>query len=569
MFSLRPYQKQILDDVYSAFEEVDSALVVSPTGSGKTVIFAEAMHAHDGATAAVVHRREIVKQISCALAAADTPHRIVAPSKTIQMIRRAHLKLCGHSYVDPAGSAGVASVQTLTSQSTSRDTRTQAWLQQVSLSVLDEAHHYKQSGVWGRALDVLSSAKTLGVTACPERADGIGLGREYGGWADVLIEGPQAYDLIKQGYLSPYAYKAPESDLDVSGLAVGKAGEFNPKDLRKRVVVSHLVGDVVTHYQRHASGKQAIVFATDVRSAEDIADALKSAGVAAAAVSGETDDDIRDRAMRDFEARTLQVLVNVDLFDEGLDVPGVEAVILARPTESLNKFLQMCGRALRPVFAAGYRLDSVAQRLDAIAAGPKPKAIIIDMVRNWERHGQPNWRRAWSLMGSRSERESTGTRPQRVCLGCTQPYDRVLSECPYCGEPAPPPSDRSTPEAVDGALVDLDVEAMAELVNRIQTADMSDEDFERQALAKHMPRVGIAAHLKRHRVAKYRRGVLKEVIAWWCGAQPGRSQREIQKRFHFRFGIDMGKALTLSAKDTDALIAVIQSRFGEDIRQDD
>lgn len=526
------------------------------------------MHEHNGASAAVVHRKEIVSQIACSLAALDVKHRVIAPPKTIALIRRKQLKQFGKSFVDPNAQTGVISVQTMTSRSAGNNEGLQRWLKQVTLCVFDEGHHYVQSGLWARAVEAVSHARLLFVTATPERADGRGLGADADGFAEEMIEGPQTRELIEQGYLSSFVYKAPASDLDVSGIPVTASGDFNAKEFRKRVIDSHLVGDMVRHYREFGNGGRAIIFATDVETAEEIAQAFTAAGYAAAALSGKTDQAERDYKLDEFGAGSLTVLVNVDLFDEGFDVPAAEVCILARPTESLAKYLQMVGRVLRPVYADGYDLSTVAGRLAAIAAGPKPHATIIDPVRNWERgHGLPNWPRQWSLNGrEKGTRAKADTIPQRVCTACTQPYEAFLPLCPYCGA-VPIPGGRSTPEQVEGDLFELDVEGMAAVFEAQQRADMSDEDYTRDQIRRHIPQIGRGSDMKRHQAAKYRRQVLRELVGWWVGMQPeGRSMPEKHRRFFYRFGTDIGTAFTLSAKDTDALINKIKQRFTEDMK---
>ena len=175
--------------------------------------------------------------------------------------------------------------------------------------------------------------------------------------------------------------------------------------------------------------------------------------------------DERESELHKFETGALQAVTNVDLFDEGFDVPAASCAIMARPTQSLAKFLQMIGRVLRPVYADGFDLETRQGRLDAQAAGPKPFAVIIDPVRNWERHGMPNWPRRWTLAGK--DKGSRGAKsdaiPQKVCTACTQPYEAFYKACPFCGHTLIP-AGRARPEQVDGDLVELDVEGMAALV---------------------------------------------------------------------------------------------------------
>lgn len=567
MIKLRGYQRKLVTDITSAWQLARAVLAVMATGSGKTVCFSAIMHDHKGATAAVVHRKEIVGQISLALGRLEVKHRIVAPSPVVTRIRRRHLKEFNRSFVEPQAAAGVISVQTLTSKSSDKNRDLQRWLSQVTLAVFDEGHHYVEQGLWAKAVHKMSRATLLFATATPERADGKGLGLTADGFAEKLVEGPSLQWLIDQGYLSKFKYKAPASDLDVTDIPLTASGDLNTRAMRERVVVSHLVGDVVQHYKMFCNGKKALVFATDVETALEMAQAFSCAGVNAVALSGQTDQSDRDNKLDEFEGGDLNVLVNVDLFDEGFDVPLAEGVIIARPTESLAKYLQMVGRGLRVVYAGDYDLSTTAGRLAAIAAGPKPHAIIIDPVRNWERHGMPNWPRKWSL--SARERGSRGKNdeliPQRICTACTQPYERFYKQCPYCGASVPAPTARSQPEQVEGDLMELDVDAMAALFMQIQKEDMSDEEYTQDQIARGIPRIGRGADMKRHRRNKYRRAVLKELMAWWAGMQPGRPLDEIHRRFYYRFGIDMATALTLKAKDTDSLLMRIQNNFEADI----
>ena len=181
----------------------------------------------------------------------------------------------------------------------------------------------------------------------------------------------------------------------------------------------------------------------------------------------------------------------------------------------------------------------------------------------------PNWPRRWTLEGRTkgTRAGASDTIPQRVCSACTQPYERFYLACPYCGH-VEEPAGRSVPGQVDGDLLELDVEAMAALMDRMRRADMDDDDYARDQLARRIPAVGRGADMKRHRAAKYRREVLRNLVGWWVGMQPeGRSMSEKHRRFFHRFGVDIGTAFTLNAADTDALIQRIEQKFNEDVTQ--
>lgn len=566
-FQLRDYQQSFVDDIYDAWTRCRVVLGVLATGGGKTVCFSSVIRDHVGASAAVVHRKEIVSQISLSLAKLRVKHRIVAPQSVIRRIRRRHMRFLGKCYVDQHAQCGVVSVQTLASKSSQVNDLLMSWVNQVTLGVFDEGHHYVDSGSWAVAVEMLDKAKLLLVTATPKRADGKGLGAHASGFVEEMVIGPTTKWLIDEGHLAPFKYYAPQSDLDVSGVAVTAKGDFNAQALRARVVDSHLVGDVVTQYKQFSPGARFIVFSTDVLTAEEMAAEFRAHGMKCEALSGKTEAGLRDTELDKFENGENLGLTNVDLFDEGFDVPACESAVLARPTESLAKFLQMVGRILRPVYADGYDLNTREGRLAAIAAGPKPFASVIDPVRNWERHGMPDWPREWSL-----DNEEKGTRstdndnvPQKVCTGCTQPYEAFFKACPYCGH-VEPPIERRKPEQVEGDLLELDVEALAALFAERQKADMSDEDFQRDMVARNVPKVAHGRQLRAHKAARYRRDVLRNLVGWWVGCQPAeRTLSEKYRRFYVRYGIDMSTAFTLNDKDTDELIERVKQGFRRDM----
>jgi len=554
MIKLHQHQGKFKTKLNAALDAVRDVLGVLPTGGGKTVVFCSMVADHVGAAAIVVHRREIVRQISVTLAAFGVVHRVIGPRDEVGRIRRRHLKKFGRSFVDQQSLVGVVSVQTMTSKSTAANTITQRWLAQVTFAVFDEGHHYVRSGLWGRAVDQFHRAKRLFVTGTPERADGKGLGAHAEGYAREMVLGPTPQWLIDNAFLSPFKYFCPDSDMDIADLALDSTGDVSVKERRKRAVASHIVGDVVRHYRQYADGLQTIVFAPDVETAEDMAAAFRLDGVKAVALSGKTDSGVRDRELDLFERCETQVLVNVDLFDEGFDVPAVVCVILARITASLGKYLQMVGRALRV-------MDG------------KEHAIVIDPVRNWERNrGLPSFPRRWTLDSRpKGDRVSpVDTIPQKICRGCTQPYDAYYALCPYQSQPGcaipPEPEGRARPDQVDGDLFELDVAALNELYAAYAARNMTDEEYDGDLISRNVPAVGRGAARKRHRTARHRTAVLKELIGWWVGMQPaGRDLAEKQRRFYHRFRVDMATAMSLDANDTDALIATIGRRFNEDM----
>lgn len=530
---LRLYQIQGLTDIRDAWESGNRAVLYTlPTGGGKTVLFSELLAEHVGAAVAIAHRQELVSQISLSLARTGTRHRIIGPRNVIRLILDQQRRELGATYYDPNAPIAVAGVDTLLRRDLD------AWRRQVTLWVQDEAHHVLPENKWGKAVELFPNARGLGVTATPERADGKGLGRSF----STLIAGPSMRDLMTGGYLADYRIFAPPSDLDLAPVRVASDGDYNRDDLRGAVRRSHIVGDVVDHYLRIAPGMLGVTFATDVETAGDIADKYNAAGVRAALVTAKTPDAERSRLIEQFRRREILQLVNVDLFDEGFDVPAIEVVSFARPTQSYGKYAQQFGRALRPLPG-------------------KSHGIIIDHVGNVNRHRLPDAPRVWSLADrertARKERDPDDV-PVTTCTACFRVYEAVSATCPYCGE-KPEPVGRSRPDQVEGDLYELDPAALAALRGQVERIDgpvrMPD------GLSPAAQR-GLEARWRERREAQH---ALRQHIALWAGYRKaeGMIDPEICRRFYWRFGVDVMTAQTLGRADAEALTVRVCDTLSE------
>lgn len=544
---LRPlYQQPDFDAVHDLWNlGFKNVLLVEPTGGGKTVIFCKVMHNHKGGSVAIAHRHELVSQISMALAAEGILHRVIGGKKIIKWLHFCHERKFGRSFVDPNAWQAVASVDTLVSKSTRRNLAN--WFPQVTLWVQDEAHHQLRGNKWGTAAKLFPNAKGLGVTATPLRADGKGLGRHADGLFDIMHVGPSMRQLIDWGYLTDYTdadgkmnIYCPPSDMDFSKQEVGAAGDYNPKQLRAVAKDSEIVGDVVEHYLRIAPGKLGFTFAPDVETAIDIANKFNAAGVPAKMVCGDTPTDERTQAMEKFGRRELLQIVSVDLFGEGTDIPALEVISFARKTESFSLFAQQFGRVLRLMIDEGLypTWDDLTSEMRKwhISQSQKPHAIIIDHVGNVIRHGgPPDMSRDWTL-DSRDKRSSGpgDTLPLRACAECTKPYKRHKKFCPHCGH-YPEPAARTSPEFVDGDLLELDAETLAELRRaRDKTLGAAPNPHGYGQLAV------LGAHA-RHAEKQEALSQLQDWVAWWAGVQMhlGHNESESYRIFNHRFGMDV------------------------------
>ena len=160
-------------------------------------------------------------------------------------------------------------------------------------------------------------------------------------WADST-----AADTV--GNLAPYRYFAPPSKADI-GSVHSRMGDYVKSELEEAVNDADIIGDIVQNYRKLANGKQACCYCVTRKHSEHVAALFREAGIPAQHVDGETDASLRAAIIERFRRRDIKVLCNVDLFGEGFDVPGMEAVILARPTQSLTLYIQQSMRAMRQI----------------------------------------------------------------------------------------------------------------------------------------------------------------------------------------------------------------------------
>lgn len=528
------------------------------------------MSEYQGASCSIAHRGELVSQLALALARENIRHRIIGPTSLTKLCASLQMAELGRNYVDPGARVGVAGVDTLIKADASYD----SWRRAVGLWSIDEAHHVQRENKWGKAVHLFPQAFGLGWSATPGRADGGGLGTlEQGGSGvfDAMVVGPTPRELINAGYLTDYRIFAPPSDVVYDDVPVTGSGDYSPVKLREAVHASGtIVGDVVKHYLRIAPGKRGITFAVDVEAAQEIARAFRASGVPAEVVSAKTDDIARARILRQFRSGEVLQLVNVDLFGEGFDVPACEVVSMVRKTESFSLYCQQFGRALRVMVEAA--LGAVwgdltdEQRREHIKASKKPKALIIDHVGNVIRHGLPDAPREWTLTNrERRSKSANDAIPLRTCLnlnadgmgnGCFSTYPRYLKTCPYCGF-YPEPPERTSPQAVDGDLFELDPATLAALrgeVDRISGAPL---------IPSHLSPLAAAGLQKQWAHRQAAQGHLRNTIALWAGwkRHEGHTDSEAYRLFYFHFGTDVLSAQALGEKDAQALQARIDAQL--------
>lgn len=544
---LRQYQNEVKSRIYAQWESgVKNVLLQLPTGMGKTktfcsIVIDRAVNVEKSSrlpTAIFVHRKELVQQISLTLAEEGIEHNIIAQKKTTLQIIAAQRQMFRKQFYNPNSHIHVISVDTWTAR---KDTIYKKLQEQIRFWIVDEAAHVLKDNKWGQAVIGLVNAQGLGVTATPERLDKRGLGSHVDGIFDVMVQGPSTRWGIENGFLSKYKIVIPKTNYqDFLGEAED-GHDYSQKAKENADENSTIVGDVVKEYQKWANGKQAIVFAATTNAAYKMERKFIEAGITAKTLTSDTDDKERLEALIDYRNKKIKVLINVDLFDEGLDVPGIECVIMARPTMSLGKYLQMVGR--------GLRVDPTGQ---------KQYLILIDHVGNIgsrakPKHGLPDSHRIWSL--DRVRRRKRKVNLVRICPNetCNAPFDILLNQCPYCGYVDAPKTKgaggagRIPPAEVDGDLVMCDPETIRELQSKIELERPGD-------IAARVDRAGgsgIRAMQKQQERIETQKHLAAK-IAEWAGImkhQRGLSNRQINKLFWNNFEFTIWDALAMPAAE--------------------
>lgn len=558
----RPYQTKWLADIDAAWAGgARNVMATMATGGGKSYCIACIVDRADCPARVIAHRNELVGQLSLALNRERVPHGIIAKNEVVAEICRSHHENHGYSFYKPRALIKVASVQTLASRGEDA-----ADAERVRLVVVDEAHHVTKGTVWDKAIHMYANARGLLPTAHAIRGDHKGLGRDAHGLADALVVGPCFRDLVDLGYLCDYRPICGRNAVDLSAVPVGASGDYNQKKLVVATAGSkQIVGDVVSHYIKFAGGKLGITFAVSVEEAEKMQRAYAAAHVRAEIITGETPTHVRSKLMRKFRERDILQILSIDVLSEGVDVPSVEVISMARATASFQVFAQQTGRGSRVSVSKDWQAVwddiGVEGRKAAIAASDKSKFMLLDHVGNIDLHGLPCVPRRYNLETRERARKKDEDVPLiRVCLNaeCLLPYPRELDCCPQCGTVKPPPTVRTAPEFVEGDLTELDPEVLAGMREAAMRA------LDMPQLPVHAGPAAVAGCKARWREKVDAQTALRDTMALWAGWQRDvlkRSDAESMRLFFYKFGTDVISAQCLGRADADDLKSRIQSEL--------
>ena len=372
---LRPYQQDAYDNTLAKLEKTKSALCVMATGLGKTVFAAHVVKhfLKSGRVMFLAHREELIFQ------ARKRMKDVTGLAADIEM---------GDFWAQRHGlfSAEIVISTIQTQIAGAEDGRmTRFDPNAFSLVIIDEAHR-SPAASYRRVVDYYQqnpNLKLLGLTATPDRLDKKALGQIF----DAVAYDYSIRDGIDDGWLVPIEQQSVfVSSLDYSQVKA-TAKELNGKDLNRVLEFEENLHAIADPTVQLTGDKRTLIFAASVAQAERLAEILNRHKPGSADyVCGATPKETRRNMFRDYSAGKFQYLVNVGVLTEGYDEPGVEIVVLARPTKSRLLYAQMIGRGTRPLPKIIDHISDPVGRRQAILNSKKPTLTVMDFVGNSGNH---------------------------------------------------------------------------------------------------------------------------------------------------------------------------------------
>jgi superfamily II DNA or RNA helicase/HKD family nuclease len=332
----KAHQAEMLEqlDAERTIHDRHRNLIVAATGTGKTVIaaldyrhLARDIHGRDLTLLFVAHRKEILLQ-------SRRMYQEVLTNATFGEVLVEGQEPAKWRHV-------FASIQSLSQGRLSRIEP-----DRFDVVVIDEFHH-AEAASYRRLLDHVRPIELLGLTATPERADGVDVRDFFGGRVAAEL---RLWEALEQNLLCPFHYFGIHDGTDLESVQWRRGGYdlaalssiYTGDDARTRIVLKELNDKVAD-----VAAMRALGFCVSVEHARYMAQRFVDAGISALAVSAETSAADRRSALTALRNREINILFAVDLFNEGLDIPEVDTVLFLRPTESATVFLQQLGRGLR------------------------------------------------------------------------------------------------------------------------------------------------------------------------------------------------------------------------------
>ena len=314
---LRPRQKVFVERSISALNEIGNVLSVAPTGAGKTVMFSEIIGRllTSASTRAIVlaHRDELTEQNRAQF-------QKLNPSISTSVYDAKNKSWDGR--------VTFAMVPTLSRE------ENLATMPATDLLIIDEAHHavaktYQR--IIDRARELNDRCRIFGVTATPNRSDGVGLKRVFTNVADQISVG----ELVGSGNLVTPRTFVMDVGVNHSLASVGQhGGEYDMEAVEEILNTELINSEVINHWEENARDRQTVVFCSTIAHAEAVAREFTQAGISTVLITGELGVRERKDRLREYASGSAQVVVNVAVLTEGWDHPPTSCVVLLRPSSA-------------------------------------------------------------------------------------------------------------------------------------------------------------------------------------------------------------------------------------------
>jgi superfamily II DNA or RNA helicase len=418
-FKLRPYQEELLHLLRLAIHQGrHREICYAPTGAGKTEI-AKAMI--QGAMKKgkrvlfICNRIELIEQASRRFDASGIDHGIIQGN---------------HWRTDSRKQVQICSIQTLARRQ----------LPEADLIIIDEAHG-ATAPQYRKIITAYNRVPVVGLTATPFSK---GLGKHYDEMHGPLfwdvVHTVTARDLINmhdesgRPYLVDCKVYAP-SEPDLKGVKI-VAGDYDIDDLGDAVNKPQLVADIVSTWLKLADNRLTVCFATNIAHSKNIVAQFNAAGIPAEHLDAYSPPEERQEILDRLRAGVTRIVSNCSLLAEGFDLPDLGCMILARPTKSLIRHIQMAGRCLRP-------------------APGKQYALILDHSGSTKELGFPTDDQDLTLDDGKSREAKKRERKEplpKACPKCTYIKPAKVHKCPSCGFA---PERQPEIETIAGELAEL------------------------------------------------------------------------------------------------------------------
>ncbi len=396
---LRPYQANAIQSLRIAMAGGSKrTMLYSPTGSGKTEIaiaLTRAAVAKGRRVVFLCNRIHLVGQASRRFFRAGIEHGVIQGDNTCRLDAQVI----------------VASIQTVARRG----------MPDCDLIIIDEAHAVAGSRDFRKVIIERNALPVVGLSATPFSR---GLGKHYdelrGALFQALTVAATIPELIAAGYLVDCDIYAP-SEPDMAGIKTSRNAfgelDFSDADAGRAVDKPALIGDIVSHWLRLAADTPTVCFAANIAHSKHIVETFRAHGVAAEHIDCYTDEDERTAILRRVEAGETTIISNVGILCEGWDFPACRTMILARPTRSLIRYIQMAGRVLRP-------------------HGTKERALILDHSGTVSRLGFPTDEFPLELDDGKPKQAGSGEQEKpepKPCPSCKFVKPPRTPVCPKCG----------------------------------------------------------------------------------------------------------------------------------------